>query len=187
MGKLSLAVLVAFATLGCNGDKQPGTTDAPATDPDALDPDAVVGTDSSPVDASIDGVAAATTQTMTIGTAGGTLDVEGATVVIPAGALASGVSITLTKTTETAPFGSMASAVYLLSPAGQTFLAPVAFTLHLSAPPPNGYGIVWSKLGIATPTTINDFEFRPITLSGSDVSTTNTHFSKVFGAFLIFA
>ena len=119
---------------------------------------------------------------MMVGSAGGTLDADGATVVIPAGALASDVAITITRTTDVGPFGGTPSTVYLLQPEGQTFTMPVTFTLHLSAPPGGGETVVWSKLGVANPTLITDYELRPTTVTGSDVSAPNTHFSHVYAA-----
>jgi hypothetical protein len=121
-------------------------------------------------------------QTMSIGTTGGLIDIEGATLVVPAGAVASDVQITITKTNDVAPPGVYGpSAVYQLGPEGQTFVQPVTFTLHLQSPPPAGYFILWSKAGVSNPTTEADYDIKTVTVSGSDVSATSTHFSKVFG------
>jgi hypothetical protein len=39
-----------------------------------------------------------------------------------------------------------------------------------------------AKLGVANPTGPADYELRPTTVTGNDVSASNTHFSHVFGA-----
>ena len=119
---------------------------------------------------------------MMIGSAGGSVNADGATLSIPAGALASDVAITITKTTVIGPFGTTPSDIYLLLPEGQSFATPVTFTLHLAAPPGGGETIVWSKLGVADPMVSSDYELRPTTVVGSDVTATNTHFSHVYAA-----
>jgi len=120
--------------------------------------------------------------TMMIGSAGGNVEADGATLVIPAGALAADVAITVTKTADVGSFGTSPSAVYLLAPEGQVFASPVTFTLHLVAPPGSLETIVWSKLGVANPASPGDYESRPTTVTGNDVTASNTHFSHVFGA-----
>jgi hypothetical protein len=124
---------------------------------------------------------------MMIGSAGGTINVDGATLTVPAGALASDVAITITKTTDLGPFGTNPSVIYLLGPEGQTFATPVTFTIHLAAPPSNGETVAWSNLGVSSPMLLSDYELRPTTVAGSDVSATNTHFSHVYAAVIVFA
>jgi hypothetical protein len=119
---------------------------------------------------------------MMIGSAGGTIETDGATLSVPAGGLASSVAITITKTTDLGPIGTTPSVMYLLEPEGQTFALPVTFTIHLAAVPGGGETVVWSKLGITNPMLNTDFELRPTTVTGSDVSAANTHFSHVYAA-----
>jgi hypothetical protein len=129
----------------------------------------------------------APTSSMMIGSAGGTVEADGATLVVPAGALAADVAITVTKTADLGPFGQSPSVSYLLAPEGQTFASPVTFTLHLAAPPGGGESIEWSKLGVANPAAAGDYELRPTTVTGNDVTASNTHFSHVFGARILVA
>jgi hypothetical protein len=183
-----LVIVAGCGGSGCGGAGSSGSDgtagDAPSGDPDATgssgDSGGGGGGDSGTTGPDAAGVG--DTSTEMVGSGGGSLDVDGATLDIPAGALAGDVLITITKTTEVAPTGSAtASAVYALSPAGQVFTTPVTFTLHVGAPPPLDYHIAWSKAGVANPSGLGDYELRPSTISGNDISATNTHFSKVFG------
>jgi hypothetical protein len=175
MGRTSLWIVSALAIAGCSNKSAKHDVDAATSDAAAVGDAAKA--DATPIDGSM-----VTTQTMTIGASGGSISVDGATLSVPAGAVSTAVAITITKTAEAAPFGSSPSAIYLLLPAGQTFAVPVTITLHLSSPPASGYVVEWSKIGVANPMTALDYETRVVTVAGADVSATNTHFSKVFGA-----
>lgn len=164
-GAVVVVAAVLFA-VACNKTDSPGTVDgAPSADTTgAVTPDAPASS------------------MMMMGTAGGTLETEGATLVVPAGALTAEVAISITKTAATGAFGNDPSSVYLLEPEGQTFTTPVTFTIHLAAAPGGGESVMWSKLGVADPTLITDYELRPTTVTGVDVSASNTHFSHVYAA-----
>jgi hypothetical protein len=161
MRRFALVVCLVACKNGSSGT----SVDAPA-----------IGSDAAPSDA------AHLMATKVIGSAGDTLDVDGATLTVPAGALTSDVAITITKTTDVGAFGGTPSVIYLLEPEGQTFAAPVTFTLHLAAPPGGGETVLWSKLGVSTPMASTDYELRPTTVTGSDVTAANTHFSHVYAA-----
>jgi len=171
MAKLAGMVVCLVA---CNSES-PAMVDAPEGATDGANADAA---SSDPP---------GTMASMMIGSTGGSLEADGATLVIPGGALASDVAITITKTTDPGPYGTSPSTIYVLEPEGQTFTMPVTFTLHLAAPPGGGETIFWSKLGIANPTLITDYETRPTTVAGSDVSAPNTHFSHVYAARIFYA
>ena len=164
MGRIALAVA---CLVGCGGRSPTGEpVDTPSPDTptsDAALPDSA-------------------TSSMMIGSAGGNVEADGATLAIPAGALAADVAITVTRTADVGPFGTTPSAVYVLAPEGQVFASPVTFTLHLAAPPGSLETIEWSKLGVANPVGPADYELRPTTVTGNDVSASNTHFSHVFAA-----
>jgi hypothetical protein len=161
MARLALVLCLVECKIESGGHR----TDAPGVPVDAATPSDVQ-----------------TTSSMMIGSTGGTIETDGATLSVPAGGLASNVAITITKTTDLGPFGGTPSVIYLLEPEGQTFAVPVTFTIHLAAPPGGGENVVWSKLGVANPMVNADYELPSTTVTGSDVSAANTHFSHVFAA-----
>lgn len=68
--------------------------------------------------------------TQTIGPAGGTIEVGGATVSFPAGSVAQDTSITIKATDEAPPAGFVAlSKVFECGPSGLSFSAPVIMTM----------------------------------------------------------
>lgn len=71
---------------------------------------------------------------MTVGTSGATLVLNGASITIPAGALAQDTMITVTETTMPTPAGYRAfSPLYRFEPEGTVFVQPVQVTLPSSA------------------------------------------------------
>jgi hypothetical protein len=162
-------MVFAFAVLGglgsgCGGDG-PGAADAPAS---AID--AQVGTP--------DAAGSSTTVTRSIGAAGGTLTVDGAVLTIPAGALATTTSLTLTKTAGAlaGPFFNT-SAVYEMLPNGQTFAVPVSLAITYPTGQTPGSRMYWSSLGVVTPASASDYDSLTPTVSGQTFTATNTHFS----------
>ena len=177
MARLARLSLIPLVLAACGDDD--GTmalVDSPAADGSAAVDTAAT------TDTSGGGDAAGASMTVAVGGSGGIVEVSGATLVIPAGALASEVTVTVTRTDEVGPFGQEASPVYLLLPAGQTFATPVTFTLHLTTPAPSDYYILWTKAGVTNPTSATDYDVPATTRSGNDASASGTHFSEVFGA-----
>ncbi len=109
-----------------------------------------------------------------IGPAGGRLSMAGIELVIPAGALATSVTISIIAL-DTAPPGEYvaATSLYDLEPAALTFSQPVEVHLTLGA----GVAmpsVFWTKLSGT------GFEDVGGTVEGTTITATNTHFSEVF-------
>jgi hypothetical protein len=114
------------------------------------------------------------TATQTIGPAGGTIVVEGATVTFPPNAVAAPTSITITETDEAPPAGYVAlSPVYRCEPSGTTFGQKVtmAMTFRGNA---TGARIFWSSA--ADPT----FKDLGGVVEGTVMTTQVAHFSSGF-------
>jgi len=120
-----------------------------------------------------------TTDTKSIGPAGGTLTIDGAELVIPPNALATTIDLTLTKTANAAPsFVTTPSAVFELAPAGTVFSGLVTFRITHATAPAATTKIFWNKLGVANPTAAADFEtLLETTITGNVVEAKNNHFS----------
>ncbi len=132
-----------------------------------------------------DSPGAVTTDSKSIGPAGGTLTVDGAVLTVPANALPVALTLTLTKTTG-ALVGAytQSSPVYELGPTGQTFAMPVslAITYPAGTTPPSGVLMNWTAAGVQTPTGIADYEHLTPTISGNTVTASNDHFCTVGAA-----
>jgi hypothetical protein len=75
-------------------------------------------------------VGSGATVTVMVGPSGGSVEVGGATLMIPSGALSSETSITITETTEATPEGYEAySPLYRFEPEGLVFAVPLTITL----------------------------------------------------------
>jgi hypothetical protein len=116
--------------------------------------------------------------------AGGTLAADGATLVVPPGALAGPIAITIAASADPAPAGYRAySRVYHLEPAGLAFAKPVTVSLPVSilsgADPDNPSGdprlatLFWSRAG-------GGFERLAAQVSGGVATATVSHFSSGF-------
>ncbi len=82
--------------------------------------------------------------TSTIGTEGGSVNVDDLVLTIPAGALTRPTSITITRTSDVAPNGFVAlTPIYRFSPDGLTFAQPARVSFAQPASAPNAT-IVWS-------------------------------------------
>lgn len=105
---------------------------------------------------------------------GGTVEVEGATLEVPPGAVPGDVEITVTSTTQQPPstFSSWASPVYQFGPDGLVFLAPVQITLTFTGSPVSPT-VMWSLPE-------GGYENRGGTVNGQNITTTVLHFSEGF-------
>jgi len=75
-----------------------------------------------------------TTVTQTVGSEGGTIELDGATVTFPAGALDKPTSITIAATDEAAPTGYKAlSRIYACAPTGLTFDPKVTMAMKFAS------------------------------------------------------
>ena len=84
---------------------------------------------------------------MSIGQTGGTLQVEGVALHVPAGALQQDQMITVTVSAQPAPVGfRAASPVYHFEPAGLQFRTPATVEIAFSGPP-DGLQLLWSGGG----------------------------------------
>lgn len=111
--------------------------------------------------------------TRTIDAAGGELAVEGATLTIPAGALAAPTEITVTATTGSAPAGYTAlSPVFRFEPDGLAFAQPVAVSLPWGGDPA-GAAIHWSRAD-------GGFERLASTVDGTTMKASVEHFCQGF-------
>lgn len=117
------------------------------------------------------------TATVSVGAEGGTVAVEGATLEIPAGALAGDVAITVTATLEPAPgdvVGVAWTPLFRFEPEGLVFSAPVSVSFAV----PAGAGgtevaVYWSRLG-ASGYDLLGSGFAP------EVTVATSHFSTAF-------
>lgn len=83
-----------------------------------------------------------------VGAAGGTVELEGARLEIPAGALSTTERITLTSTTEAAPAGlTNQSPIYSFVPAGLQFEVPAEITISFVGDAANAK-LLWSEDGV---------------------------------------
>lgn len=97
----------------------------------------------------------------------------GLKLVIPAGALTTDATLTVTQATGTAPSGAI-SAVFRFGPDGTTFQVPVTVTLPV-ATGTTAASIYWTKKGSAT-----EYESLPTDLNGTTATAQVTHFSLGF-------
>src|SRR5262245_30550215 len=129
MRALSLFFVVFVA---CSSDETSPSSNTP-NDSGSTSSDATAGTDSG--DDSGGGTDAggdATTVTQSVGAAGGTVThPSGVKIVIPAGALASDVTISISETAggPATTGGTWIGKAFWLQPEGQTFTSPVAVTI----------------------------------------------------------
>jgi hypothetical protein len=115
-----------------------------------------------------------TTLTRTIGPEGGTMDVEGATIAFPAGALAEPRAITIS-TTAVVPEGFVAvSKVWKCEPSGTAFDAPVTMTMPFKDDGKGPLTMFWSA---GQDPTFADVGGKA---EGDRMTTTIRHFSSGF-------
>jgi hypothetical protein len=108
-----------------------------------------------------------------IGTSGGNVTQNGVTIGVPAGAVPSDTSVTITSATSP-PGYALASAAYQFGPAGLTFAKPITVTIPLTAPTPGAH-LFWSNAS-------GGFDDLGGTVSGTTLTGTVSHFSIGFGA-----
>lgn len=143
VGRIILSVMALGLGVGGCGDDAPADPDGGA---DAAMIDA--GADASVVDGGADaaGDDAATTASMMIGPAGGTLELPGeVTLEFPPGTVDADTMITVSTSTTAAPQGAL-TPLYEFEPDGMVFAHPVVITLAL----PGGVtdaDVYWSRLG----------------------------------------
>ena len=112
---------------------------------------------------------------ISVGPAGGTVNQDGVTLVIPPGALAGDTTIAISTTAAPAGY-TVASAAYQFAPAGTTFYQPVTVTIPLTAPAP-GVHLFWSNAD-------GDYDDLGGTVSGTTLSGRVMHFSVGFAGTL---
>jgi hypothetical protein len=122
---------------------------------------------------------ATTTTSATIGASGGSLQAEGVTLDVPAGALSSDQQIAVTKDSDTAPSGFTGlSPVYRFGPDGLIFNAPISVTIAFDAPSTASFATMyWSDKG--TTTGFGDVGGTAPVTTGK-VTARVTHFSQGF-------
>jgi hypothetical protein len=136
-------------------------TDVPPTDAAATDAPA---TDAPPACPAV-----------SIGSAGGTVSCSGASLTVPAGALAAPVSIQITATGSTAPTGYTGySPIFRFEPAGTTFAVPVRVSLPFTGDASRAT-LFWSRA-----TGGSGYERIGGLASGSTLTGSVTHFSTGF-------
>lgn len=149
------ALLAAACTGGSGGDPTPTPTATPTATP--------TGT---PV-----------TTVATVGTDGGQVTTESGVVVdVPAGAIGSAQTITITESAEPASEPGALSPVYSFEPHGIVFAQPVTVSLPLPAGAPANATVFWSKHGEP------GFEDVGGTSDGTKITTKVVHFSEAFVA-----
>ncbi|MGV3620430.1 MAG: hypothetical protein ACO1OB_06420, partial [Archangium sp.] len=111
-----------------------------------------------------------------VGAMGGTVELEGTTLDIPAGALPEGTSITVTSSTVAAPvqFESF-SPVFKFEPEGLEFDKPVKIQMRAVSPGGSKLVIFWTKKGNP-----NEYEELPSKQENDVVTAEVTHFSSGF-------
>lgn len=125
--------------------------------------------------ASVAACSGSSTETITkkIGSEGGTLELKGALLSIPAGALSEDTEITV-KLEGATPDGYMAqSPVYDLNPSGLTFAVPVDLTLDFTGDSAGLAVFLTAKSGTG-------FEKIAGTVNGQKITAPITHFSQAF-------
>jgi len=118
---------------------------------------------------------AGATVTQTIGAAGGTIEVEGAVVRFPAGALAADKVITISASSAGPPEGYVAlSKVFTCGPSGTDFAEPVSMTMPFVDDGNGAVTMFWSSGA--------DPAFKDVggVIEGTRVVTTVRHFSSGF-------
>lgn len=197
-----LLITLLTALGGCASDAEPGpgqldtsdTADTAPTDTDTTDSVGIevdTGDTEPPVSAdSRDGDAGDTDDTseaeevdtappdpqttQTIGPEGGTLALEGASLIIPAGALAADTALTLTRTATSAPQGFTAySPVYRFEPSGLTFARAATLELAFEGDPVKAR-VFWSRRDAA------GFERLDSTTADGILRASVHHFSEGF-------
>jgi hypothetical protein len=139
--ELAVAGSSLVSLIACSSGNAGGPAAAPDGAPGSLDDSGmtIVGADGGVPDAT-------ETASQTLGTAGGTLSSQGATLTVPHGALASPTVITITASGAAIPAGYTGlSPVFSFGPADTTFLVPVTIELALAAAPPPGATVYWSN------------------------------------------
>jgi hypothetical protein len=114
------------------------------------------------------------TVTQTVDTQGATLELDGATVTFPSGAVSSPLSVTITETDLPPPADTVAfSKIYSCEPSGTNFAQPVTMTMKFTGDgtTPTMY---WSS---GTDPTFKDVGGSPV---GDSFSATVMHFSSGF-------
>ncbi len=116
------------------------------------------------------------TVTMDVGTDGGTVELEGVTLEIPAGALVGTESITVTSTTDVAPNGfSKLSPIYEFEPDGLVFEVPATVTIAFTGSDGDAPSLIWSS-SVAG----GGFDDLGGTIVGDELTGEVGHFSKGF-------
>ncbi|MBI5546085.1 MAG: hypothetical protein HY901_19515, partial [Deltaproteobacteria bacterium] len=114
--------------------------------------------------------------TKTIDSTGGSIALEGATLTIPAGAVATPTAITVTQTADPAPSGYAAySPLFKFEPEGTTFDQPVTISLRYQGDSSLAT-LFWSRTGTT------GFARLSTSVSGGVATAQVTHFSKGFVA-----
>lgn len=112
--------------------------------------------------------------TRTIGPQGGKVEISGATLVVPAGALDREVDVTLSRTSDAAPAGYAAqSPLFSLEPSGLTFLSAAELTLDFTGGT-DGLAVFLSAAAGG------GYERLAGTVSGQHITAGITHFSTTF-------
>ena len=113
------------------------------------------------------------TVTMDVGTSGGTVELEGVTLEIPAGALADTETISVTSTADVAPDGyAKLSPIYEFEPDGLVFELPATVTIAFTGGEPT---LIWSS-SVAG----GGYDDLGGTIAGDKLTGEVTHFSKGF-------
>jgi hypothetical protein len=111
-------------------------------------------------------------ESFVVGPGGGTFTADGVQLAIPAGAVASDVTITVSDDPSGAPSGfTVDGKVYRFAPEGLTFASPIA----VSFPTPSTESIYWTVAGNA-----QKFESLATTVDGTHATAQITHFSSGF-------
>ena len=107
---------------------------------------------------------------------GGVVEISGAILTVPVGAIAAGTTFTVTSTTAAAPSEFSAfSPVYKFEPEGLVFEKPVRVELKPTVAGGRHLVVFWTKRGSAT-----EFEALASSVDGAIVSAEVTHFSSGF-------
>jgi hypothetical protein len=112
-----------------------------------------------------------------IGAAGGALELEGAKLTVPAGAVNADLKLSITSVQNPAASNYIAlTPVFLFKPDGTDFAAPVTVEFDLGSKAATNPIVFWTRKGSSV------FERQSSTRSGSKVSAQVTHFSQGFVA-----
>jgi len=113
------------------------------------------------------------TTSMSVGTSGGMVALEGATITIPSGALTATQTITITSTTDAAPAGfTNLSPIYQFGPDGLTFAQPASISIAFTGA--DSASIIWSS------SSGTDFASVGGTVANGRVTADVAHFSSGF-------